>query len=129
MLKSDDGKLEKTKMEHSKDRSHIKTCLSKLPEPMGTDQAMAFFAAMQEIWDVCSSTELDVVGEGIRYTRFVVFGPQSAGKTTLIERIVGFPISFVDKDIGTRRPLYVTVKNKDQDDKLWIWEGENRERK
>jgi hypothetical protein len=46
----------------------------------------------------------------IPFTNFLMFGPQSAGKTTITAWIIGFPVAVVKSEIGTTRPMVLTTR-------------------
>eukprot|EP00957_Ditylum_brightwellii_P081525 6202071-Ditylum_brightwellii.AAC.1 len=50
---------------------------------------------MGKVWRIADEYDL---GGRITSTNFVMFGPQSAGKTTLVERILKFPVAVVKSD-------------------------------
>jgi GTPase SAR1 family protein len=64
-----------------------------------------FFEAMADVWQVADKFNLSVP-----FTNFVMFGPQSSGKTTITERILGFPVAVVKSGIGTTRPMVLTTR-------------------
>jgi hypothetical protein len=39
-----------------------------------------------------------------------MFGPQSAGKTTITAWIIDFPVAVVKSEIGTTRPMVLTTR-------------------
>ena len=40
--------------------------------------------------------------------RYVLLGMQSSGKSSIVERLIKFPMNVVAEGTGTRCPLYVT---------------------
>lgn len=60
---------------------------------------------MAKVWQVADKHNL-----AIPFTNFLLFGPQSAGKTTLTERILGFPVGLVKQGCGTTRPMVLTTR-------------------
>lgn len=66
-----------------------------------------FFEVMATLWHIAD--EYDLIDQ-IQFTNFVTFGPQSAGKTTITERILGFPVSVTKSGIGTTRPMVLTTR-------------------
>jgi Dynamin family len=71
-----------------------------------------FLDAMATLWHIADEYNL---GNQIKFTNFVTFGPQSAGKTTLTERILGFPVAVTKTGIGTTRPMIVTTRKSNMD--------------
>eukprot|EP01079_Euglenida_sp_SAG-EU17-18_P007253 gene7253-1295_t len=45
------------------------------------------------------------------FLRYILLGNQSSGKSTMVERILGFPMNSVAEGTGTRCPLYVTCQH------------------
>lgn len=66
----------------------------------------AFFDIMGKVWRVADEYNLT---ENISMTNFVMFGPQSVGKTTLVERILKFPVAVVKQDLATTRPMVLVT--------------------
>ena len=89
-------------------KQKVEEKLSEMPSPLSPDAAVAFFDAMSEVYRVSDEYNLE-----LPFTNFVFFGPQSAGKSTLVERILGFPITIIRDVIGTRRPLIITTRRRD----------------
>eukprot|EP00756_Hemistasia_phaeocysticola_P039426 Hpha_TRINITY_DN16813_c0_g2::TRINITY_DN16813_c0_g2_i1::g.152053::m.152053 len=52
----------------------------------------------------------DVVLPEFRMPAMIVLGNESVGKSTLLERLVGFPILPRDRDVCTRMPVRVTLR-------------------
>mmetsp|Transcript_24327 Transcript_24327/g.32305 ORF Transcript_24327/g.32305 Transcript_24327/m.32305 type:complete len:918 (+) Transcript_24327:92-2845(+) len=71
-----------------------------------------FFDVMAKVWRIADEHDL---GGRITSTNFVMFGPQSAGKTTLVERILKFPVAVVKSDIATTRPMVLTTRRGDEE--------------
>uniref|UniRef100_A0A7S4W6M9 Dynamin N-terminal domain-containing protein n=1 Tax=Ditylum brightwellii TaxID=49249 RepID=A0A7S4W6M9_9STRA len=71
-----------------------------------------FFDVMAKVWRIADEHDL---GGRITSTNFVMFGPQSAGKTTLVERILKFPVAVVKSDIATTRPMVLTTRRGDKE--------------
>jgi len=71
-----------------------------------------FFGVMAKVWRIADEYDL---GGRITSTNFVMFGPQSAGKTTLVERILKFPVAVVKSDIATTRPMVLTTRRGDEE--------------
>eukprot|EP00957_Ditylum_brightwellii_P108474 8273967-Ditylum_brightwellii.AAC.1 len=67
---------------------------------------------MAKVWRIADEHDL---GGRITSTNFVMFGPQSAGKTTLVERILKFPVAVVKSDIATTRPMVLTTRRGDKE--------------
>jgi len=66
-----------------------------------------FLETMSMVWRIADEYNLS---SDISFTNFLMFGPQSAGKTTIAERIMGFPLSVVKNGIGTTRPIVLTTR-------------------
>lgn len=66
-----------------------------------------FFEVMATLWHIAD--EYDITHQ-IQFTNFVTFGPQSAGKTTITERILGFPVAVTKTGVGTTRPMILTTR-------------------
>ena len=87
------------------------------PEPLNwtgkeAQDYEAFLKAISDVRVVADRYNL----KKIEFTNFVMFGPQSAGKTTLVERILGFPLSVVRQGTASTRPLVLTtVRSKPHD--------------
>ena len=48
------------------------------------------------------------------FVRYILLGMQSSGKSSIVERLIGFPLNFVAEGTGTRCPLYITcIDDKD----------------
>eukprot|EP00957_Ditylum_brightwellii_P115135 8780968-Ditylum_brightwellii.AAC.1 len=77
-----------------------------------------FFDVMAKVWRIADEYDL---GGRITSTNFVMFGPQSAGKTTLVERILKFPVAVVKSDIATTRPMVLTTR-RGKEEKLCVKE-------
>src|SRR3990167_10328920 len=74
------------------------------PSPLPDDEFKDFARVIQPLWHLSN-----LHGIELPFINFVFFGPQSAGKSSLIERFMKFPITKVAAGIGTRRPLVVTI--------------------
>jgi len=82
------------------------------PEPLkkgGKDSDMYrdISDALATLWRVADEHNLN---KEVQFTNFVMFGPQSAGKTTLTERILGFPVARVKTGVATTRPMVLTTR-------------------
>jgi GTP-binding protein EngB required for normal cell division len=51
----------------------------------------------------------DILGTSLAFSRICMVGEQSAGKTSVLETIIGADISVKDDTIATRRPLLLTL--------------------
>lgn len=69
-----------------------------------------FFEVMATLWHIADEYDLT---HQIQFTNFVTFGPQSAGKTTITERILGFPVAVTKTGVGTTRPMILTTRRSD----------------
>jgi GTPase SAR1 family protein len=67
-----------------------------------------FFNIISEVWEIADK---DTLAKEITYTNFVMFGPQSVGKTSLVERILQFPVAVVKSTIATTRPMVLITKH------------------
>ena len=70
------------------------------------DERRQFLGAMAEVWRVVDEHGLK---KDVSFTNFVMFGPQSVGKSTLTERILGFPVAYVKGGMATTRPMVLTT--------------------
>ncbi|CAK9020887.1 unnamed protein product [Durusdinium trenchii] len=50
----------------------------------------------------------------VRVPVMVITGTQSAGKTTFIEAMVGFPVGFTDRNTGTRCPVRYVLRRSEE---------------
>ena len=92
--------------------SELLTRAQNQPEPLkkgGKDAEMYrdISDALATLWRVADEHNLN---KDVQFTNFVMFGPQSAGKTTLTERILGFPVARVKTGVGTTRPMVLTTR-------------------
>ena len=104
------------------DRSHIDEKLLQMlergnaqPKPLkrsgdAEEKFEKFFEVMATLWHIAD--EYDMTHQ-IQFTNFVTFGPQSAGKTTITERILGFPVAVTKTGVGTTRPMVLTTRRSD----------------
>lgn len=74
------------------------------------EQFEKFFEVMATLWHIADEYDLT---HQIQFTNFVTFGPQSAGKTTITERILGFPVAVTKTGVGTTRPMILTTRRSD----------------
>lgn len=99
---------------------HIRTAAARQLKPLERGKAEEFFLAMQELWALA-----DVYGIQLPFTNFVFYGPQNAGKSSLIERILGFPVTLANT-MATTRPLIVVTRSGPVDE-IAVREGSHRE--
>lgn len=76
---------------------------------ISADQANRFLDTIQEIWHIADRFQIPMP-----LTSFIFLGPQSVGKCSIVERIIGCKITEVRNGIATLRPLVVTLLRKPQ---------------
>ena len=83
----------------------------------GSDTDSTLFKVYRELKEVLDDSWAahpdigeDVQGLNDALLQFVLIGTQSAGKTSLLEQILGFPAGFKHHDTGTRAPVQYTLK-------------------
>jgi GTP-binding protein EngB required for normal cell division len=102
--------------------SFIEDCLSILNEPSiqpfgSTDITRKVFALLEKAKTVAENT-------GIKIPEIVVFGSQSSGKSSVLQRLVDVKFLPVDNDTCTTCPIKVIVeKNEDPVMKFEVWIG------
>eukprot|EP00929_Paragymnodinium_shiwhaense_P104120 TRINITY_DN68159_c0_g1_i1.p1 TRINITY_DN68159_c0_g1~~TRINITY_DN68159_c0_g1_i1.p1 ORF type:complete len:980 (-),score=234.70 TRINITY_DN68159_c0_g1_i1:31-2970(-) len=64
-------------------------------------QLFSFMHQVNEIY-------LDHLNQPPPFARYILLGLQSTGKSTIVERLLKFPMNIVAEGTGTRCPLYVT---------------------
>ena len=77
----------------------------------GKKELDEFLHLTSKIWDIADMHQLR---NPITQTNFVLIGPQSAGKTSLVERILKFPIAAVKSKKATTRPMVLTTRRGDK---------------
>ena len=106
------------------DISYIRDQAVRQMKPLKQDDETTteFFKIMADVWKIADNHALE---KKITSTNFVMFGPQSVGKTSLVERILQFPVAVVQSTLATTRPMVLTtIHNKTiKTEKIAVREG------